>query len=292
MMKKIGRIIYFTIIILTIVHSVLYLNKVDGKSVFLNSYWNVTGLSSEEGLNDWNEAGKVDFSVLDYAGTIYIKNDYSKMYFGILFPGEITDSLTWRLNFDVDVDGGWSEDCKEMRYIKTETTKFSYEDKYYFQNNPQPFSDVSTSDDFTASMRTFTLLDNPYTIFEVTVPFQTNDLLQDLQIQDPETTIIGFSMDVFKVDLAQNGSWMGGQHPNYANASNFAHILFAGPQDRKVPQFEEEAPPTTTTTTTTTRTTTRTELAPAASSFEVLPGLLALLSMFLIYRRYKRRSNS
>ncbi|MFX0151792.1 MAG: hypothetical protein ACFFAJ_13475, partial [Candidatus Hodarchaeota archaeon] len=88
-------------------------------------------------------------------------------------------------------------------------------------------------------------------------------------------------------------TWKGGQYPNYANASSYEQILFAGPQDRRIPIFEEEIPPTTSeipsTTTTEPPPDDYREEAGAAGSFESWVGLLALVVTVFTLRKIQKR---
>ena len=247
-------------------------------------------------LTDWSEAGRIDFSVLDFTGILYIKNDFKSLYIGIRIRENITDNMTWRVNFDVDSDCKWAEDAKSLT-VQVEPGKklFSYEDEYYIQNYAQPFPD-SQPDNFVASMRTFTSVGRLNTIFELKIPFQTDDHIHDLQVQSPETTIIGLSMDAYYIDTGLNGTWRGDIHPDFANSSNYIQILFAGPQDRKIPLFEEEEPPPETEapaiTSETTELSTEWEEADAASSFD---GWIAFLGIFvttLILGKFRRRNKA
>lgn len=272
----------------------LFMSNISGNTSFINSFWNTLGFGENNVLTDWSEAGKEDFSLLGFTGALYIKNDYSQFYLGVLILGEIGVNLTWRLNFDVDADGGWAEDCKELNIsVIGGDFDFKFQDRYYIRNNPQPFDD-SSSNDYSASYRTFSYAGNEYIVFELNIPFQTADFYRDLQVQDPETTIIGFSMDVFKIDTAQNGTWKGGQYPNYANAADYTQILFAGPQDRRTPVFEEEPLPTTSEITEDKSSEPNgpptIEEAGAASSFEVWVGLFAIFIVVITIRKIQRRS--
>jgi hypothetical protein len=112
-------------------------------------------------------------------------------------------------------------------------------------------------------------------------------------VSDPEATIIGLSIDLFNVDSVENDTWKGGTYPNYADSSNYGQILFAGPQDRKIPIFEDELPPTTTTTTYPPAATSITDYErAAASSFEGWIGLLAMGTAAFMLRRRQWRKNS
>ena len=197
--------------------------------------------------------------------------------------------MTWRFNFDVDADGEWAEDAKSLTLqVKPEKLVFSYDDEYYIQNHAQSYPD-SQSDNFEASMRTFTSVGRINTIFELKIPFQTNDHLHDLQVQSPETTIIGLSMDAFYIDTGLNGTWRGNSYPDYANASNYIHILFAGPQDRKIPVFAEEEPLPETTTDWRER---RPGDYASASSFEVWIAFLGILATTFILGNFRRRNKA
>ncbi|UCG01392.1 MAG: hypothetical protein JSW11_17455 [Candidatus Heimdallarchaeota archaeon] len=263
----------------------------NSNSSFINSFWNTLGYGDYNVLTDWSEAGKVEFSILDFAGFLYIKNDYESIYLGVRVLDEI-DNLTWRINFDVDADGGWAEDAKALT-LRNQI--FSYDDEYYLQNNPEAFSDAQ-QDDFTASMRTFTSVNRENTIFELKIPLQTNDHLHDLQVQNPETTIIGISMDVELDDSGINGTWKGSSYPDYANASNYVNILFAGPQDRKIPVFEEEEEPPPEETTELEEETTSTGYGyppgmerGAATSFEAWIVLISIAFVTILGSKKRRR---
>ncbi|MFX0211358.1 MAG: hypothetical protein ACFFDT_35590 [Candidatus Hodarchaeota archaeon] len=294
-MKK-SQKIYLFIIIYSSLQFFITPSIVRGNTAFVNSFWNTLGYGEYNVLTDWSEAGSTDFSVSDFTGVLYIKNDFDSLYVGIRIKDEITNNLTWRLNFDVDADNNWAEDAKSLT-LKGEPDKlvFSYDDEYYIQNYPQAFPDLQ-SDNFIASMRNFTSVGQKNTIFELKIPFQTNDHLHDLQVQNPETTIIGLSMDVFYIDTGINGTWRGISYPNYANASNYVHILFAGPQDRKVPVFEEEEKPIQTTTSLTTETELTEppeyEKVAAASSFEVGLAVLGLFVTVFIVSKFRRRKKA
>ncbi|MFX0016348.1 MAG: hypothetical protein ACFE98_17280 [Candidatus Hermodarchaeota archaeon] len=265
-------------------------------TAFVNSFWNTLGFGKNNAITDWSEAGKIDFSILDYSGLLYLKNDFNSLYIGVRIYKEITEDIIWRINFDVDSDGVWAEDAKVVKL--NGEPDFSYDDEYYIQNHPQAFPDQQ-SDNFAASMRTFTSVGRVNTIFELKIPLQTNDQLHDLQVQNPETTIIGLSMDVFLPDTDTNGTWRGGPYPNFANASNYIHILFAGPQDRRIPVFEEEEEPVPTTPPPQEETTEFTETmaestetqpeAAAGASFEVWIALLGLFITTFILIRHRRR---
>ena len=246
-MKKITKIIYLITIICICLQSLFIIGNTRGNTSFMNSFWNTLGYGLHSGLDDWSEAGKVDFSILNFTGTLYIKNDYSDVYIGVLIVGKIANNITWRINFDIDADGEWAEDAKALILRGAPNNLvFTYEDEYYLQNNPQAFPD-SAPDNFIASTRNFSLHGFDYSIFELKIPLLTDDYLHDLQVQDPETTTIGLSIDVFNLDTTQNGTWRGETYPNFAKTSNYLQILFAGPQDRKTPQFDQPTPPTTTT---------------------------------------------
>ncbi len=266
-----------------------------GDPAFVNSFWNTLGFGEYTVLTDWSEAGRIDFSVLDFTGFLYVKNDFDSLYIGVRILDEITENLTWRVNFDVDADGNWAEDAKTLTLQgEPDNLVFSYDDEYYIQNYPHSYPDLQ-SDNFKASMRNFTSVGRKNTIFELKIPFQTIDHLHDLQVQSPETTIIGLSMDVFYIDSGINGTWRGKSYPNYANASNYIHILFAGPQDRKIPVFEEEEPLPTTIPTTKEEPTTEFTAAQyaegAASSFEVWIVLLGIFTTIFILGWFRRRNN-
>ncbi|MFX0172817.1 MAG: hypothetical protein ACFE9L_12945 [Candidatus Hodarchaeota archaeon] len=292
MKKNLKSFDLFVLAILSI--QLVFMPKISSSTGFINSFWNTLGFGENTVLKDWSEAGKEDFLVLGFTGTLYIKNDYSFFYLGVLILGEIGENLTWRLNFDVDADSKWAEDCKELTiFVISGDLSFNYQDRHYIQNNPVPYNDSFTND-FLCAYRIFSSAGNDYTIFELEIPFQTNDYYRDLQVQDPENSIIGVSMDVFKLDLAQNGTWKGGQYPNYANASSYEQILFAGPQDRRIPIFEEEIPPTTSeipsTTTTEPPPADYREGAGAAGSFESWVGFLALFVTVFTVRKIQKRN--
>ncbi|MFX1283587.1 MAG: hypothetical protein ACFFB5_08025 [Promethearchaeota archaeon] len=296
-MKKLQKKHYLFIITCLSLQFFITPGIVQGETAFVNSFWNTLGYGEHNVLTDWSEAGSIDFSVLDFTGVLYIKNDFDSIYLGIRIFDKITENLTWRVNFDVDADNNWAEDAKAIKLQGAPNNfVFSYDDEYYIQNYPQAFPDLQ-SDNFYSSMRNFTSVGRKNTIFELTIPFQTNDPLHDLQVQNPETTIIGLSMDVFYIDTGINGTWRGNSYPNYANASNYVHILFAGPQDRKVPEFEEEEEPLPTTTKTTE---TKSSTGPpydikeagAAHSFEVIPAFIGLVAISLILGKFGRRKKA
>jgi hypothetical protein len=193
----------------------------------------------------------------------------------------------------VDADTVWAEDCKELILTPAgETIAFSYHDRYYLQNDPNPYND--SSKDFSSSIRTFSQVGNSYTILELKIPLQTNDFRSDLQVSDPEATIIGLSIDLFNVITVENDTWMGGLYPNYADSSNYGQILFAGPQDRKIPIFEDEIPPTTTTQPPETTQTNDYPGSPraSASSFEAWISLLAIgITVFIVRKRQWRNDS-
>ncbi|MFX0122561.1 MAG: hypothetical protein ACFFAE_02930 [Candidatus Hodarchaeota archaeon] len=292
-MKKLLKKHHILIITFISIHFLLIPAFAKSNDTFINSFWNTLGYGDYNVLTDWSEAGKIEFSVLNFTGFLYIKNDYDSMYLGVRILDEITDNLTWRINFDVDADGRWAEDAKALFVYKQ---AFSYDDEYYLQNNPEAYSDAQ-EDDFTASMRTFSSVGRENTIFELEIPLQTNDHLHDLQVQNPETTIIGLSMDVLLTDLDINGTWKGSSYPDFANASDYIHILFAGPQDRKIPVFEEEEePPETTEGEIETSSEPGYPPSPgdemaAASSFEVWMTLLSILTVTILVGKYQRRNN-
>ncbi|MFX0181822.1 MAG: hypothetical protein ACFE95_01970 [Candidatus Hodarchaeota archaeon] len=292
-MKKNLKTLYLLVLVFLSLQT-LILSTISGNTSFINSFWNTLGFGDNNVLTDWSEAGKEDFSLLGFTGALYIKNDNLQFYLGVLILGEIGENLTWRLNFDVDADGGWAEDCKELNIsVVGGVFNFKFYDRYYIRNNPQPFND-SSSNDYSASYRIFSYAGNEYIIFELKIPFQTADFYRDLQIQDPETTIIGFSMDIFKIDVAQNETWKGGQYPDYANSADYTQILFAGPQDRKTPVFEEEPLPTTSEIPEDTSTEPEGppdyERESAASSFEAWVGLIAIFAVVFTLRKIKWRN--
>lgn len=299
-MKKLPKISYLFILPLICLQFLFMFGPTSGNTSFVNSFWNTLGYGVHDGFDDWSEAGKVDFSILNFTGTLYIKNDFSDVYIGVLIVGKMTDDITWRVNFDVDADGVWAEDAKSVTFQGApDNLVFTYDDEYYLQNNPQSFPD-SSPDNFIASTRNFSLGGFDYTIFELKIPLLTDDYLHDLQVQDPETTTIGLSLDVYFPDTIQNGTWKGGSYPDFANASNYLQILFAGPQDRKVPVFDQPILPTTTSTTTewyppgTTATgppgDEGTEGVAAASSFEGWTALLGIgVIVFLVGKSHRRK---
>lgn len=300
-MRKILKNLHYLTVICIGLQLVLTPGIAQSDTAFVNSFWNTLGFGEHNALTDWSEAGKIEFSVLDYSGILYIKNDFDSLYIGVRVYGELSDGLTWRINFDVDSDSVWAEDAKTLELTgDPEDLDFSYDDEYYVQNYPQAFPDLQ-SDNFDASMRTFTSVGRVNTIFELEIPLQTDDYLHDLQIQNPETTIIGLSMDVFITDTATNGTWKGNPYPNYANASNYNHILFAGPQDRRIPVFEEEEEPIPTTTalpeestapeSTETKSYTR-EAADAASAFEGWAAVLGIFVTTIILTKFRRRKEA
>ena len=291
-MKKLQKNLHI-LIITCISLQLLLIPGIANDAAFVNSFWNTLDVGENHVLTDWSEAGKIDFSVLDFTGFLYIKNDFDSLYIGIRILDEITDNLTWRVNFDVDADSQWAEDAKTLTLHKG---AFSYDDEYFIQNYPQSYPD-SQSDNFKASMRNFTSVDRKNTIFELEIPFQTNDHLHDLQVQSPETTIIGLSMDVFYIDTGTNGTWKGMPYPDYANASNYIYIHFAGPQDRKIPVFEEEEPLPTTIPATKEESTSESEethgvdyARGAASSFEVWIAFLGIFTTAFILGKFRRRN--
>ena len=295
-MKRTNKKHYLLIIACICLQFLLTPTLANNNDTFVNSFWNTLGYGQYTVLTDWSEAGKIEFTILNFTGSLYIKNDYSYLYLGVRILDDITDEdLIWRINFDVDADGGWAEDAKTLTL---EDRYFSYDDEYYLQNYPEAYSDLQ-QDDFTASKRTFTSVGIENTIFELKIPLQTDDHLHDLQIQNPETTIIGISMDVILDDLGINGTWKGGTYPDYANASNYVHVLFAGPQDRKIPVFEEEEkPPPAETTPPEEETSYETysgyppkEGIAAASSFEGWLVLLSISVMTVLVTRFRRRDS-
>ncbi|MFX0211361.1 MAG: hypothetical protein ACFFDT_35605 [Candidatus Hodarchaeota archaeon] len=292
-MKRTNKKHYFLIIACICMQLLLIPTLAKNNDTFVNSFWNTLGYGQYTVLTDWSEAGKTEFSILDFTGSLYIKNDYSYLYLGVRIFDDISDEdLIWRINFDVDADGGWAEDAKTLTL---EDRYLSYDDEHYLQNYPEAYSDLQ-QDDFTASKRTFTSVGIENTIFELKIPLQTDDHLHDLQIQNPETTIIGISMDVVLADSGINGTWKGGTYPDYANASNYAHVLFAGPQDRKIPVFEEEEKPPPAETTEE-EASSEYDYPPsgktegAASSFEVWLALLSIIIVTISLNKYRRRGN-
>ncbi|MHA2108507.1 MAG: hypothetical protein ACW99R_12425 [Candidatus Hodarchaeales archaeon] len=288
-MKKSGIMFCGFIIGFIIIQFCMTSNVFADETVFITSYWNTTDHTSSLGLDDWNEAGSVGFSISGYKGNIYVKNDHQNLYLGVLILGELNSSVTWRVNFDIDSDGYWAEDAKELRVIEDGINEYQLEidDQRYLQGDPIPYSD-SQPDDFTAKLRSLEYFGENYSIFELTVPLQSDDLLNDLQVTNPEESIIGVSLDVFNEDLGFNGTWKGNSYPNYANSVNYAQIIFAGPQDRQIPIFQEEPPLVTTTTT---EDEDRVPLeGGAADGFELWIGLLSI--GFISYTLYWRRRNS
>ena len=76
-----------------------------------------------------------------------------------------------------------------------------------------------------------------------------------------------------------------------ASAENYGQLLFAGPHDRKIPEFEEEIPVTTTTE----PSPTTTEPPPeqrydAASTYEAWVGISGVLILILIRKKSLRRN--
>ena len=282
----------YTIFLLFLFSQMVFLQTIEAETLFINNFWNTLGYGDNSVMTDWSEAGRVDFSILEFTSALYLKNDYTNLYLGIVILGEINESLIWRVNFDVDADTVWAEDCKELKLtLVEEAIVFSYQDKYYLQNVPNPFDD--TSSDYTASKREFSQVGNNYTILELKIPLQTNDFRSDLQVSDPEATIIGLSIDLFNVDSVENDTWKGGTYPNFADSSNYGQILFAGPQDRKIPIFEDELPPTTTTKTYPAETTQIPDYGTAAaSSFEGWISLLAIGTAVFMFRRRQWRKDS
>ncbi|MHA1946348.1 MAG: hypothetical protein ACXAC6_15290 [Candidatus Hodarchaeales archaeon] len=281
----------YTIFLVFLFSQMIFLQSIQAETIFINNFWNTLGYGENSVLTDWSEAGRVDFSILGFTNGLYLKNDYSNLYLGLVILGDINESLIWRVNFDADADTVWAEDCKELTLtVVGQTISLSYQDMYYKQNDPDPNKDDST--DFSATKRNFSQIGNDYLILELRIPLLTNDFLSDFQVSNPESNIIGISIDVFNVDTAVNDTWRGGTYPNYADSSNFGQILFAGPQDRKIPIYEHEIPPTTTTTTIpeTPQTTFDGETQYAsASSFEGWISLLAIGAAVFMIRRHKRR---
>jgi len=286
-MKHYKNIIFKFISALLILQICLTSGVNANEILFITSYWNTTDYYSEIGLDDWKEAGKVDFSISGYQGSLYVKNDYQNLFLGILVLGKPNGNVTWRLNIDIDADRYWAEDAKELKVTEDDSNDFllAIDDQNYLQSDPIPYSD-SSSDDFSARMRIFTYFGENYTIFELSIPLQSNDLLNDLQVPNLEESIIGVSLDVFNNDLETNGTWKGGVYPFFADSSNYAQIIFAGPQDRQIPIFEEEPPFTSTTTQDKGE---DWEPAGAASGFEIWIGLTSIgCTTFILYRRKKR----
>ncbi len=282
----------YTIFLVFLFSQMIILQTIQAETIFINNFWNTLGYGENSVMSDWSEAGRVDFSILGFTSALYLKNDYSNLYLGIVILGEVNESLIWRVNFDADADTVWAEDCKELVLtVVGESILFNYYDKYYGQNDPNPYNDSNV--DYSATKRIFTQVGENYLIMELRIPLLTNDYLSDFQVSDPESNIIGISIDVFNVDTAENDTWKGGTYPNYADSSNYGQILFAGPQDRKIPIYEHEIPPTTTTTTETPQTTNKGEWdAPsAASSFEVWLSILAIGAFVFLIRRRQRRNN-
>ncbi|MHA2245977.1 MAG: hypothetical protein ACXADY_13525 [Candidatus Hodarchaeales archaeon] len=285
-MKKIQKNLAILIITFINLQFLLIPGIANDDAAFVNSFWNTLDFGGEDVLNAWLEAGKIDFSLLDFSATLYIKNDFDSFYLGIRIRENITDDMTWRVNFDVDADGKWAEDAKSLT-LKVELDSVYYNDEYYIQNHAQSFPD-SQSDDFIASMRTFTSVGIVNTIFQLKIPFQTNDYLHDLQVQSPETTIIGLSIDAFYIDTGLNGTWRGNSYPDYANASNYIQILFAGPQDRQIPEFAEQEEPDISETTFDPRERYPEDYA-SAGSFEVWIAFLGILATTSIFSNFRRR---
>ncbi len=284
----------YTIFLLFLFSQIVFFQTIQAETLFINNFWNTLGYGENSVMTDWSEAGRVDFSILGFTNALYLKNDYSNLYLGIVILGEINEILIWRVNFDVDADTVWAEDCKELTLTPVgEIITFNYSDKHYYQDNPTPDDDGNR--DFSASKRVFSQLGNEYTVLELTIPLQTNDPYFDLQVSDPESIIIGLSIDVFNVGALQNDTWRGGIYPNYADSSNYGQILFAGPQDRKIPIFEYELPPTTTPTTEAPAETTYIDDGAkyaSASSFEVWISLFAIGTAAIMFRRRQGRNSS
>jgi hypothetical protein len=280
----------YTIFLVFLFSQMIFLQSIQAETIFINNFWNTLDYGENPVLTDWSEAGRVDFSILGFTNGLYLKNDYSNLYLGLVILGEINETLIWRVNFDADADTVWAEDCKELTLtVVGQTISLSYQDMYYLQNEPDPDND--TSIDYSATKRTFTQIGNNYLILELRIPLLTNDLLSDFQVSDPESNIIGISIDVFNIVTEENDTWRGGTYPNYADSSNYGQILFAGPQDRKIPIYEHEIPPTTTTAPpgTTTETTETRDAMGAASSFEGWISLLSIgVTAFMIRRRQRR----
>ncbi len=285
-MKKSRIWVCLGLIGLITIHICISSSVIARELIFITSYWNTLDYDSDEGLDDWNEAGKVGFTHFGYSGNMYVKNDYQNLYLGILVQGRTNFSTTWRVNFDIDADGYWAEDAKELRV--SAGGSLTLDDQRYLQGDPNPYSD-SQSNDFTAKLRNFELFGENYSIFEVTIPFKSDDLLNDLQVANPEESIIGVSLDVFDEISGSNATWKGASSPFYANSANYAQIIFAGPQDRQIPIFEE-VPPVATTTMETAEETTYIDEAGAASGFEfwVLFLVIGILGYTVANRRKKR----
>jgi len=295
-MKKLSKNLHLFIIACISLQLLLVPGIANDDAAFVNSFWNTLDFGENNVLTDWSEAGKIDFSILDFTGILYIKNDFNSLYIGIRIRENITDNMTWRVNFDVDADGEWAEDAKSLTLqVEPENLVFSYDDEYYIQNHAISYPD-SQPDNFEASMRTFTSVGRINTIFELEIPFQTNDHLHDLQVQSPETSNIGLSIDAYYIDTGLNGTWRGDSYPDYANASSYIQILFTGPQDHKIPMFEGEEPPPTTEAPEESSAELSTqyyrEEAGAASSFE---GWIAFLGIFVtafILGKFRRRNKT
>ncbi|MHA1215421.1 MAG: hypothetical protein ACTSR2_10145 [Candidatus Hodarchaeales archaeon] len=287
-MKKLRLMFYGGMIVALVLQFYAINGSHSSNILFITSYWNTSSINTGTGLDDWSEAGNVAFLISGIQGTFYVKNDYQDLYLGILILGEPNSSISWRVNFDVDTDGYWAEDAKELTIIEDgDGFKLEIDDQNYLQGDPTPYSDPQ-SDDFSARMRIFTYFGKNYTILELTIPLQSNDLLNDMQITSPEESIVGVSLDVFYNELGTNGTWKGSPYPNYAQSSNYAHIIFAGSQDRQIPIFEEEPPGTTETWPEDTQYP-FTERAAASFGFEFWVTLvtIAIISTIL-YRERKR----
>ena len=281
-----------TIFLVFLFSQLIILQTVQAETIFINNFWNTLGYGENSVMTDWSEAGRVDFSVLGFTNALYLKNDDSHLYLGIVILGEINESLIWRVNFDADADTIWAEDCKELALtVIGESIIFQYYDLYYGQNDPNPYNDSSI--DYSAAKRVFSQVGKSYLIMELKIPLLTSDFLSDFQVSDPESTIIGLSIDVFNTVTTENDTWKGGTYPNYADSSSYAQILFAGPQDRKIPIYEHELPPTTPITTQPLETTEfDIREAGAASGFEGWVGLLAVGATFFIIRKKQWRSKN
>jgi len=266
----------------------IILTPVLGNTIYINSYWNTYDFGSNSVTVDWSEAGKVDFTLLNFTGSLYVKNDETYMFVGIMVTERLSENMTWRLNFDVDSDRIWAEDAKEIIiYNISNTFSFNYSDKFYLQNDPTAYTDLNERN-FYAAVRFFSVFDTEYSMLEFRIPFQSSDLLYDLQILDPDTYIIGLSFDVFLTDLAIQASWKGGTYPQFANASYYAPVIFAGPQDRKRPIFEEELPPPPETTTALTTGPPEDKYA-GASSYPAVIGIITIILFALVQRKWRKR---
>ena len=152
-MKKSGYLICGCVFAFLIGQICVTSSSLTEETIFITSYWNTTNYDSGIGLDDWNEAGAVGFSISGYNGNFYVKNDDYYLYIGVLVLGELNDSVTWRINFDIDADGYWAEDAKELRVVEAGLNDFrlNIDDQRYLQGDPTPYSD-SQLDDFTSSL--------------------------------------------------------------------------------------------------------------------------------------------